>query len=84
MSRELGGSSPTSWPPGSLDPARVTPDRIVELHPDGSVARTKPAPGEPENPIDDVAAQLQPGEEPATHSERYKARKAAAAAKRGA
>lgn len=38
----LGGSSPTSWPPGSLDPVRVDPDRIVATHPDGSVAETEP------------------------------------------
>lgn len=39
---ELGGSSPTSWPPGSLDPANVDPGRIVATHPDGSVAETLP------------------------------------------
>jgi hypothetical protein len=38
----LGGSSPTSWPPGSLDPANVEPVRIVATHPDGSVAETLP------------------------------------------
>jgi hypothetical protein len=38
----LGGSSPTRWPPGSLDPVHVEPSRIVALHPDGSVSRTKP------------------------------------------
>jgi hypothetical protein len=48
---ELGGSSPTSWPPGALDPVRVERDRIVALHPDGSVARTKP--------VRDEALQLQ-------------------------
>ncbi len=38
---QLGGSSPMSWPPGSLDPGLVNPNRIVALHPDGSVSRTK-------------------------------------------
>jgi hypothetical protein len=39
---QLGGSSPTRWPPGSLDPGHVEPNRIVALHPDGSVSRTRP------------------------------------------
>jgi hypothetical protein len=40
--QKVGGSSPTSWPPGSLDPAKVASERIVATHPDGSVAETKP------------------------------------------
>jgi hypothetical protein len=80
VSRPLGGSSPTSWPPGSLDPARVTPDRIVALHPDGSVAETKPDP--PLAP--DPSAESPQGVAPRrTRAEIYNERKAAAAAARG-